>query len=169
MLLSASNALSLSNYRFVSYRSISTNTPPNLAAIPIGPMYQNQFSSEFGSSVMSSFESMSATLSPRNWNIHGGDGPAQCIRIIGHDLECTGKNVMSQRNYACDSHILKYFGSIPFGREVGARAFQAQLFECMMGQALWMKGQFENLRSQNSFGALVRSKLCDGAYCVSLS
>lgn len=118
-------------------------------------MYQNQFSSEFGSSVMSSFESMSGTLSEENWNIHGKGYPARCIRVLGHDLECTGKNVMSQRNYACDSHIINYFGSIPFVKEFGARAFQAQLYECMMGQALWMKGQFEYLRSQSSFGALV--------------
>lgn len=106
---------------------------------------------------MSSFESMSATLSPRNWNIHGGDGPARCTRVVGHDLECTGNNVLSQRNYACDSHIIKFFGAIPFEKEVGKHVFQAQLYECMMGQALWMKGQFEYLRSQNSFGALVRT------------
>lgn len=104
---------------------------------------------------MSSFESMSGTVSEENWNIHGSGPPAKCTRIIGHDLQCTGRNVLSQRNYACDSHIIKYFGSIPFEKEFGAHAFQAQLYECMMGQALWMKGQFELLRSQNSFGALV--------------
>ena len=118
-------------------------------------MYQNRFSFEFGSSVMSSFESMSGTLSPSEWNIHGSAPPATCERIVGHDLECVGQNVWSQRNYACDSHIEKYFGSIPFEEEFGTGPLQAQLFNCMMGQALWMKGYFESLRSQNSFGALV--------------
>lgn len=105
---------------------------------------------------MSSFESMSGTLSPDNWNIHGKGSPAKCTPVVGHDLVCEGPNVMSQRNYACDSHIQKYFGAIPFEKEFGARAFQAQLYECMISQSLWMKGQFEFLRSQNSFGALVR-------------
>jgi len=137
------------------YGNDDTKTPPKLRTTETGPMYKNQFASEFGSSVMSSFESMSGTLSPQEWNIHGSGLPAICTRVMGHDLVCQGNNVMSQRNYACDSHIINYFGSIPYETEFGARAFQAQLYECMMGQALWMKGQFEILRSQNSFGALV--------------
>ena len=123
-------------------------------------MYTNHFVSEFGSDVMSSFESMSGTLSPNEWNIHGSGPPDTCTRIVGHDVDCKGTNVLAQRNYACDSHITNYFGVIPFEQEVGANEFQAQLFECMMGQALWMKGHIEVLRSSNSFGALVSGLFC---------
>jgi len=129
-------------------------------------MHKNQFASEFGSSVMSSFESMSGTLSRENWNIHGSGPPARCVRVIGHDLDCVGSNVMSQRNYACDSHIINFFGEIPFEKEFGADPFQAQLYECMMGQALWMKGHFETLRSSNSFGALVSELVLFVSGCI---
>ena len=39
---------------------------------------KNVYASEFGSSVMSSFESMSPTLAPEHWGIHGGAPPDNC-------------------------------------------------------------------------------------------
>jgi hypothetical protein len=38
--------------------------------------HQNIFGSEFGSVVMSSFESMAPTLAPEHWGLHGGQKKA---------------------------------------------------------------------------------------------
>lgn len=72
---------------------------------------------------------------------------------------------MAQRNYPCDSHIMSYFGNQCSLDEVGVRAFQAQLYLCLMGQTLWMKGEIEKRRSQNLFGFLVSTKVY---FCMDL-
>ncbi len=45
-------------------------------AVLVGHMCR--YASEFGSSVFSSFESMSPTLAPEHWGIHGGAPPDTC-------------------------------------------------------------------------------------------
>ena len=50
----------------------------------------------------SSFESMSATLAPAHWGVHGGAPPAVC-----NHKTCEGPNVMAQRNYANDNFIVR--------------------------------------------------------------
>lgn len=62
---------------------------------------------------------------------------------------------MAQRNYPCDTVVEAYFGNSTSLDAVGESAFQAQLYQCMMGQTLWMKGNIEMRRSQNSFGILI--------------
>jgi hypothetical protein len=111
--------------------------------------------SEFGSSVFSSFESMSDALQKHDWCVHGGSPPDSCHVVYGNRNECNGTNVLAERNYACDSHIIAYFGDTPLN-EVGEYPFKFQLYQCMLAQALWIKGQLELFRSFNSFGALVR-------------
>jgi beta-mannosidase len=111
--------------------------------------------SEFGASVWSSFESLSGSLDPRHWGLHGGSGPDTCHKIEGDFNVCEGSNVMAQRNYPCDTHIEAYFGNLTSIGDVGTTAFQAQLYQCLMAQSLWMKGDLENRRSYNTFGLLI--------------
>ena len=68
--------------------------------VQFGLTYQNLFTSEFGASVFSSFESMSPTLDPSHWSVHGGSAPDSCDN--GFEKTCNGTNVMAQRNYPCD-------------------------------------------------------------------
>lgn len=51
------------------------NTPPTLKRVEIGVDHPNQFASEFGSSTMSSFESMTETITPAHWSLHGNNDP----------------------------------------------------------------------------------------------
>jgi hypothetical protein len=50
-----------------------------------GVQFRNVFASEFGTGGSSSFESMSGSLSPQNWGLHGGmaadscDSPTKCL------------------------------------------------------------------------------------------
>jgi beta-mannosidase len=112
--------------------------------------------SEFGASVMSSFESMSGTMSSESWGLHGGSSPDTCDHVIGNKNKCEGNNTMAERNYPCDTHIVAYFGNHTYSLDgVGESAFQMQLYQCMMAQSLWMKGEIEKRRSKNSFGLLV--------------
>jgi hypothetical protein len=83
---------------------------------------------------MSSFESMSATLSPGNWALHSAP--------------------MHERNYPCERWIYGYFRTLELN-ETGARAFQRQLYFCMFGQALHMKAQIESFRGTNIWGLLL--------------
>ena len=133
--------------------TIDSGIPLYIMPKRIGPMYPNQFFSEFGASVFSSFESMSATLDPKHWSIHGGSPPDTCNVVIGNTNTCTGGNVMAERNYPCDNFIRTYFGAINFDA-VGARPFQQQLYLCMISQALRMKATIESFRQMNSFGTL---------------
>lgn len=62
---------------------------------------------------------------------------------------------MAQRNYPCDSHIQAYFGTTTSLDAAGPIALQAQLYQCMIAQTLWMKAELERRRSSNSFGLLI--------------
>merc|ERR1712232_965892 len=102
---------------------------------------------------MSSFESMSATLAPRHWSMRGGEPQDHCQGV--HFAHCTGNNSMGWRNHMCDNQILAHFGNTTNLDAIGPAAFQEGLYKCMMGQALDMKRQIEEMRSRNGFGALV--------------
>lgn len=104
---------------------------------------------------MSSFESMSPTISPDYWSLHGGNvNPDNCTIIFENYNDCSGSNVMSQRNYPCDNLIELYFGSINLS-EIGENAFRHQLYLCMISQTLWMKGEIEMQRNLNVYGQLI--------------
>jgi hypothetical protein len=124
-----------------------------LFAIPT--VFNHSKASEFGASVMSSFESISGTMSSESWGLHGGSSPDTCENVIGNKNKCQGNNTMAERNYPCDAHIVAYFGNHASLDGVGESAFQMQLYHCMMAQSLWMKGEIEKRRSKNSFGMLV--------------
>lgn len=115
----------------------------------------NIFASEFGCVVMSSFESMSPTLSPQHWGLHAGMAPDTCTNVGGGRSQCVGDNVMAQRNYPCDSIIDVYFGQQDDFDDVGEAVFKKQLYQCMLGQALQVKADIETRRSQNQFGLIV--------------
>ena len=100
---------------------------------------------------------MSDTLEENDWGVHGGSLPDTCRVVYGNRNECDGTNALAERNYACDSHILSYFGETPLD-DVGEHSFKSQLYQCMLSQALWIKGQLELFRSTNGFGTLVRTK-----------
>jgi|EP01046_Picozoa_sp_COSAG06_P025214 beta-mannosidase len=121
-----------------------------------GTQHPSVFISEFGSVGMSSFESMSATLAPEHWSVHGGTTEVdQCHGQ--HTAWCTGGNVMGYRNHMTDNQIHAAFGNSTLLNlsAVGAAAFQEQLYKSMMGQALDMKREMEEQRAVNSFGMLV--------------
>eukprot|EP00041_Stephanoeca_diplocostata_P018439 m.386275 g.386275 ORF g.386275 m.386275 type:complete len:512 (+) comp21014_c0_seq6:294-1829(+) len=130
-----------------------SNIPLVLSEQPVSASLHNNFSSESpGVTAMSSFESMSATLEPSHWGIHGGQPAGTC-----QGNTCKGGNVMSERNYPCDSMISVYFGKKGMAavNATGPAAFQQQLFQCMIGQALVTKQNIETTRSCNRFGTLV--------------
>eukprot|EP01065_Artemidia_motanka_P025528 TRINITY_DN30520_c0_g1_i1.p1 TRINITY_DN30520_c0_g1~~TRINITY_DN30520_c0_g1_i1.p1 ORF type:complete len:912 (+),score=270.91 TRINITY_DN30520_c0_g1_i1:48-2783(+) len=134
---------------------------PTLNPVPLklkpdvtGPGQRNVFASEFGTVVMSSFESMSPLLAPEHWALHGGAPDKRC-----KSWPCDGYNPMAERNYGCDNVINKFFGADASAATVlnttGEVAFKRQLYQCMLGQALEMKSNIEGRRSQNQFGILV--------------
>ena len=84
----------------------------------------------------SSFESLSATLHPSHWSLHGGSAPDKCSDSFGANV-CNGTNVVAQRNYPCDSIVIAYFGGAQTRLdEVGEQAMKAQLFHCLSGRSL---------------------------------
>lgn len=132
----------------------SANIPLNITAGDTGLSFQSVFASEFGATVMSSFESMAPTLAPEHWALHAGQPSDTCSGGFGK--ECEGPNVMAQRNYPCDSFIFVYFGHR--GQDLNATGevnFKQQLYQCMIGQALEIKQNIETRMSQNTFGILV--------------
>ena len=112
------------------------------------------FFSEFGASVMSSFESMAPTLAPEHWALWGGVAPATCTGSPW-GRPCVGSNPMAQRNYPCDNFINAYLGDHSANGQLnvtGGPAFAGQLYLCMVSQALEKKGDIETRRAQNHFG-----------------
>ena len=101
---------------------------------------------------MSSFESMSATLDPKHWALHGGSPYKRC-----EIWPCDGANPMAERNYECTPLIRKWFGDIAAEslNITGESSFKQQLYQCMVGQALEMKSNIEHRRSTNVFGIIV--------------
>mmetsp|Transcript_13513 Transcript_13513/g.24201 ORF Transcript_13513/g.24201 Transcript_13513/m.24201 type:complete len:984 (-) Transcript_13513:1826-4777(-) len=118
-----------------------------------GPWVKSTFVSEFGSVVMSSFESFSATLDPLHYSLHGGSPRDTCTSTIMAN-KCIGRNSMAERNYPCDSIIFAHFGENIDLDAVGEKVFRSQLYLCMLGQALMMKGTIETKRASNEFGCL---------------
>jgi hypothetical protein len=135
--------------------SNETLIPPMFRKQDVGTAFPNTFVSEFGSTVHSSFESMSQNLSPSKWSLHGGGAPDVCQQAWGNLNYCNGTNAMAERNYPADSRIAAYFGDDIALDEVGSRSFQRQLYLSMMAQTLWMKGKIEAFRSENTFGTLI--------------
>ena len=129
---------------------------------PGGVQYRNIYASEFGTAGSSSFESMSGTLSPRHWGLHGGMAADSCsdpTKCIG-EHECSGgDNPMAQRNYACDGQIRLYFGSNTKVdlNATGDAAFKGQAYQCQLVQAFVMKQVYESWtrRAGNQLGHLV--------------
>lgn len=127
-----------------------------------GLTVMNQFTSEFGASVFSSFESMSSTLASNHWGVHGGASEDNCsIGDITNTFwkDCSGDNVMAERNYPCDNLIIDYFGNGSTARgnldNTGDQAFKQQLWQCMIAQALAMQSDIETRRSSiNTFGIM---------------
>lgn len=92
----------------------------------------NIMHSEFGTTVYSSFESMSATLDPKHWSIHGGEAIDNCTGH-GFSSECKGPNPMQRRNYAEDNIIELYFGKPSEGWDVvGEKSFKRALYYSMV-------------------------------------
>ena len=118
----------------------------------IGLQYPNLFTSEFGSVGWSSFESVAPTVASEHWALHGGAAPDDC-NDGGWPSKCKGDNVMSQRNYPCDSIIFQYFGGTSADLDVvGEMPFKKQLYQCLMGQALVLRGYIEQHRATNTYG-----------------
>lgn len=95
-------------------------------AYPIGATEPGYFRTETGCSVLSSFESMSATLSKDNWGMHASP--------------------FHERNYPCDPIVLSYFGKINLDL-YGEKSFKKQLYLCIIGQGLQRKTDIESWRS----------------------
>ena len=115
--------------------------PPPLGAsaeAPVGVGHPGKFTSEFGCVGMSSFESMSGTLSAANWSVHAPP--------------------FRQRNWPMDDLAAAYFGTsrsqLALLTRTGARPFQAQLYQSMVAQLLKIKADVETFRAGNMFGAL---------------
>jgi len=60
---------------------------------------------------------------------------------------------MYQRNYPCDNIIQVYWGPQNLNL-TGPNVFKKQLYQCMLGQLLELKGEIEYLRSTNAFGTI---------------
>eukprot|EP00040_Diaphanoeca_grandis_P027117 m.153638 g.153638 ORF g.153638 m.153638 type:complete len:1021 (-) comp30841_c4_seq6:84-3146(-) len=105
--------------------------PPWGHSGPIGLGLQGTVYSEYGFTTFSSFESMSATLSPENWGVN--------------------RPVWAARNYPCDNFIHAFFGTEHSNvSAVGEAALQRQTWQCMIAQAFAHKEYTEALRSMNT-------------------
>ena len=142
--------------------AMTFSIPLDLSSTPTGVGLNSSFISEFGSVAMSSFESMSATLQPEHWGLHGGMPADQCSRRLPNaGVQCVGGNPMSQRNYPCDTLIAGVFGTDSETLDqVGEAPFKKQLWLCMAAAALAVKSQVESYRGRNIFG-LLTWQVCD--------
>jgi beta-mannosidase len=117
------------------------NIPPTLPAPdrlpPLGPHSPGFFTSEFGCTSFSSFESMAATLQPRDWGAHAPP--------------------MYWRSYSQDSIVQSHFSSAAVDYSVvgNALTFERQLLLSQLAAALQMKQQIETFRASNTFGTLI--------------
>lgn len=125
---------------------------------PAGPGAPSIFVSEFGTTSMSSFEAMSATLStPQLYGLHGDGSDPGCTPQQGNQfvLNCTGRNPMAQRNWACDNVIWSYFGPGLLNATGSTAGFQAQLYACQIAAAIHAQLDIEQRRASNQLGALI--------------
>lgn len=122
-----------------------------------GPSHPGVSISEFGCPASSSFESLSPTLAPAHWSLHGDGGREVCSG--GFKRNCTSaatglpENPMAQRNYPMDSIIAFYFGMgvLPSLDAVGTAAFQRQLYLALLAPALQQKSHIEAFRAYPSW------------------
>ena len=134
---------------------VNINLPPVLQAPNAsgkGPGACGAFTSEFGASVFSSFESTAPTLPPKNWALWGGEAPAVCTGSPW-GRPCVGGNPMAQRNYPGDSFNLAFFGPQDFNT-TGVAQMRKSLYFNMAAQALEKKGDIEVRRSKNHWGSI---------------
>lgn len=110
--------------------------PPKFTVTQTGVAQPGRFNSEFGAVTMASFESLSATLKPEHWSLHSA--PFQ------------------ERNWPADGIIASFFGNSSRDAldEVGAKDLQRQVYQSMLGQALWIKSEVETARASNIWGKL---------------
>lgn len=130
--------------------------PPSVAPSGArGPGATSVFVSEFGSSSMSSFESMAGTLDPSSWGLHGGGKFSNCTRPPAGTFfaPCAGRNAMAQRNWAADNLVWSYFGPAMLNAS-GEAGFKGGLFQSMIAAALNMQTVIESHRSANYLGAI---------------
>ena len=137
------------------------NMPPELPpTYLIGPAFPGYLVSEFGCVSTSSFESLSPTLAPSHWSLHGGVPSDVCVGDFFRNCSspATGQpgNALAQRNYPMDSIIASFFGKaeLPSLDAVSAVPLQRQVFLAMLGAALQIKSHIEYLRAAPSWGAL---------------
>jgi hypothetical protein len=123
-------------------------------AYDIGPRFNGTFTSEFGCTAFSSFESMSATLAPEHWSLHGGAAFDECTPS-GFFQRCRGGNVMAQRNYMADSIISQHFGNMSRPDEVGEAPFARDLYFSMLAQAFVVSSEVQLMRSHNHWGVML--------------
>ena len=136
------------------YGRCDSKIPIAISPTVTGVGEPNVFASEFGCVGMSSFESMAPTLKPEHWGLHAGMAADNCTS--GFRRECHGPNPMSLRNYPCDNLIGYYFDLDKNELDaVGEAAFKKQLYQCMLSQALELKGDIETRRAGNTFGIIV--------------
>ena len=109
-------------------------SPPTLVPANLGAGEEGWYRSEFGCVAWSSFESMSAEMPSTEWSM----------------LSAGAKN----RNWNPSNVIATFFGawSADAMLDSGEAAFKRQLYQSMIGQALFLKTEIEAWRSQNVWG-----------------
>lgn len=137
-----------------------------------GLTFASVFTSEFGSTGFSSFESMSPTLSPEHWGMHGGAPPDTCTTGT-FEGPCNGTNTMAQRNYPQDNYLVSYFGLPRTSFDaVGPDFFKHQTYLSTIAMALNIKMKIESKRSANCFGTMIWQLgeiWSTGGWCVNIS
>eukprot|EP00039_Didymoeca_costata_P007213 m.97371 g.97371 ORF g.97371 m.97371 type:complete len:1025 (-) comp13593_c0_seq2:109-3183(-) len=103
--------------------------------VTLGAGHKGWFKSEFGCSVWSSFESLSPLLNKNNYGLH--------------------TTPMIEHNWPADNVIKSFWGSQQNLNETGEIAFKRQLYQSMVGQALFIKAEVEGWRSSNVWGTLI--------------
>jgi hypothetical protein len=108
---------------------------PTLVPAHLGAGKEGWYRSEFGCVAWSSFESMSAEMPSDQWSM----------------LSPGAKD----RNWNPSNVISKFFGTAAADAmaESGAVAFQRQIYQSMVGQALFLKTEIEGWRSNNLWGS----------------
>ena len=107
---------------------------PTLVPANLGAGEEGWYRSEFGCVAWSSFESMTAEMPSSEWSM----------------LSAGAKN----RNWNPSNVIGTFFGEAAAAAmvESGEVAFKRQLYQSMVGQALFLKTEIEAWRSQNVWG-----------------
>ena len=101
----------------------------------VGPGNAGWFKSEFGCSVWASFESVSPLLAESEWGLHTA--------------------AMYEHNWPADNVIRSYWGDQQNLNATGAVAFKRQLYQSMVGQALFISAEVIGWRSSNLWGTLI--------------